>query len=313
VDGPTDLTVLIVSWNGREVLQRCLESVIAEAGEVQTKIIVVDNASDDDSVAMVRREFPHVTVIENDENLGFARAVNQGLRLSAGRDVLLLNPDAVVMDRALEYMVCFLDSHPSVGAVAPRVVQWDGQVDHLHSPKRFPTWKDDLREALRRRPRHCTEPAIADRSWVEDGQAVDVVPGTCMMVKRQAIEEVGELDERFFLFSEDVDWCFRFQQAGWEVRWWPGATVMHGHIERSAMEWPRVSLEGIVSRDKLYRKYRGEAYAWRYRILVGTAALMKVAAWVMLSFLRGETVWRRNCKIHLDHHVRVARWVLRGR
>jgi len=309
-----NLSVLIVSWNECGILRRCIGSVIDQSEEVEIEIIVVDNASGDGSVAMVRREFPHVTVIENNENLGFARAVNQALRCSRGRYVFVFNPDAVVADRALDRMMRFLDSHPDVGAVGPRLVREDGQPDYLHSPKRFPTLWDDLREALRLRPRVYVEALGEDRSVLEDGRAVEVMPGGCLMVRMEAIEETGELDERFFVFGEDVDWCTRLRQAGWEVRWWPGVTVVHAHrAGPSVSRWPWMSLQGRISRDELYRKYRGEAYAWRYRLLVGTVALMKGLVWAVLGMVPGGVAWQRNCDVHRALHARIIRWALRGR
>ena len=308
-----DLSILIVSWNCREELRACLESTTALCGELEAETILIDNASDDDSVAVIRREFPHVTTIENQENVGFARAVNQGLRACKGRQIVLLNPDVVVADGALEAMVRFLDSHDRVGAVGPRILREDGRPDYAHSPKRWPTLWDDLRCALGLHPRVYSQVHASIASLREHGRAVDVLPGTCLMVRWQAITQVGNLDEGFFLFSEDVDWCTRLRGHGWEVRWWPGAVVVHGRIGRSVSEWPRVTVEGKISRDRLYRKYRGEAYARCYRSLMGGEALAKGSAWAVLSVLPvGGEAWRGKCREHRVLHSQVLRWALRA-
>ena len=306
-----DLSVVVVNWNSCEELRACLGSVISQSERAQPEIIVVDNASDDDSLGMLRRDFPPVMVVKNEENLGFARAVNQGLRLSKSRHVVLLNPDSVVLDQALDQMVGFLDSHPCVGAVGPRIICSNGEPDYAHSPKRFPTLWDDLLKIARIRPRGYYRPDLSDPSLLEDGQVVDALPGTCLMARRETIAQVGEFDEQFFLFGEDVDWCLRLWHAGWEVRWWPRVTVTHGHIERSSAEWPRITMEGVVARDQFYRKHRPGVCAWGHRVLAGIGAVAKLSIWFVLSGLpSGNPTWRRSCRQHRTLHAGILRWVV---
>ena len=311
MDRSVDLSVVVVNWNSCEELRACLGSVISQSEHAQLEIIVVDNASDDGSLGMLRREFPRVVVVESEANLGFARAVNQGLRLIRSRHVVLLNPDSVVLDRALGRMVDFLDSHPCVGAVGPRIICSTGGPDYAHSPKRFPTLWDDLLKVARIRPRGYHRPDLSDPSVLKDGQVVDALPGTCLMVRREALAKVGELDEQFFLFGEDVDWCLRLWQAGWEVRWWPRVTVRHGHIERSSAEWPRITMEGVVARDQLYRKHRPRVCVQGHRLLVGMGAIVKLTIWFVLSGLpSGNPTWRRSCQQHRALHAGILRWAL---
>ena len=205
-----DLTVVVVSWNVITLLRDCLRSVASDLGCLSSETIVVDNASADDSAAMVRAEFPEVTLIVNTDNFGFARANNQAIRASSGRYVVLLNSDTIVPPGALETLVAFLDAHPEAGVVGPRLLRPDGTAQ----PYAFggdPTLGYLLRRGINRlifqRPLH---------DWTTDTvQQVDWVSGACLMVRREAIDRAGLLDESIFMYFEDNDWCLRIRQAGW--------------------------------------------------------------------------------------------------
>ncbi len=233
-----DLSVIIVSWNVAALLRDCLRSVVRsqapgvrsqESGELiadscflTSEIIVVDNASADGSAAMVRVEFPAVRLIVNAENLGFARGNNQGIRVSGGRYVVLLNSDTIVPSGALATLVAFMDAHPTAGAVGPRLLRPDG----TPQPYAFggdPTLRYLLARGVNRlifrRPLH---------DWVTDAvQEVDWVSGACLMVRRAAMDQVGLLDENIFMYFEDNDWCLRIRQAGWRVVFNPHVAITH--------------------------------------------------------------------------------------
>jgi GT2 family glycosyltransferase len=228
-----DLSVVIVSWNTRELLRGCLWSVVScqssssmmpktDNCKLKTEIIIVDNASTDGSAAMIRAEFPATTLIVNTENVGFARANNQGIRASSGRYVVLLNSDTVVPPGALAALVAFMDAHPAAGAVGPRLLRPDG----APQPYAFggdPTLGYLLRRGINRlllrRPLH---------DWTTDAvQTVDWVSGACLMVRREAIDQAGLLDENIFMYFEDNDWCLRIRQAGWQVYYDPQVAITH--------------------------------------------------------------------------------------
>jgi GT2 family glycosyltransferase len=182
----------------------------------------VDNASADGSAALVQAEFPAVRLIVNDENLGFARANNQGIRASSGRYVVLLNSDTTVPPGALAALVAFMDAHPTAGAVGPRLLRTDG----TPQPYAFggdPTLRYLLARGgnrlIFRRPLH---------DWATDAvQEVDWVSGACLMVRRAAIDQAGLLDENIFMYFEDNDWCLRIRQAGWRVIYNPQVAITH--------------------------------------------------------------------------------------
>jgi hypothetical protein len=217
-----DISVVIVAWNVAGALREALHSLSAGAEGLAYEVIVIDNASADGSAAMVRAEFPSALLIANTENLGFARANNQGLRISRGRYVLLLNSDTATPAGALGRLAGFLDSHPEAGAVGPRLLR-PGGTPQPYAFGSDPTIGYLLRRGanrlLFRRPLH---------DWATTTiQEVDWVSGACLLVRREAIEQVGLLDEQIFMYFEDNDWCLRMRAAGWKIYYNPGVAIVH--------------------------------------------------------------------------------------
>jgi len=264
------LSVVIVNWNTAELLEACLRSCLAAQvpGEA-TEIIVVDNASTDDSVARVRNLAPAVRLIENTQNTGFARANNQGIAASRGTCVVLLNPDTVVPPGGLAALAAFMESHPDAGACGPRLLRTDGTTQ----PFAFgndPTPAYLLRRAtnrlLRGQPMH---------DWdTTEVQSVDWVAGTCLCVRRTAMEEVGLLDEAMFMYFEDNDWCLRLRQKGWRVYYAPEVAIVHVG-GRSRVQNPRAGAAYYDSLRYFYAKHYGplsRLWLWLslplYRMLV---------------------------------------------
>ena len=210
-----ELSVVIVNWNTIDLLRDCLRSVLAGLGGLEAEILVVDNASADGSPDMVREEFPTVRLIETGRNLGFAGGNNVALRIARGRHILLLNTDTLVHGDVLPEAVAWLDLHPSVGVMGPRVLN-AGRVDPAV----------EQRLSLAAASRHAdvgpTRVARLDSyrmtGWDRATERrVDVISGAAMFVRRAAMEEVGLLDEAFFFYGEETDWCHRFARAGWEL------------------------------------------------------------------------------------------------
>jgi GT2 family glycosyltransferase len=212
-----DLSTIVVTWNSAEEVANCLESVSEHACDLDMETFVVDNASHDNTVALIRERFPAITLLVNDQNLGFATASNQAISMASGRNLLLLNPDTIVHRHALQAMVGYLDSHPSVGIVGPRLIQTDGQTQR--SCLRFPSLVSVLVGYISGGgyvPRDLRNPS-----------PVQAISGAALMVKRDALAKVGLLDSGFFMYGEDNDVCYRMQQAGWENHYLPTATVTH--------------------------------------------------------------------------------------
>ena len=265
-----DLTIIIVSWNVRDLLSRCLHSLVAEAspsgqdlslrvGGSLVEIVVVDNASADGSAEMIRAEFPQVRLLVNDDNRGFAAASNQGLALSRGRQLLLLNPDTEVLGDALPAMLRYVDAHPAVGALGPRLCYPDGSLQS--SRRRFPTFATGLVESTVVQE-WWGDNRILRRYYMADTpddaiQPVDWVVGACLLVRRETYEQVGGLDEGFFMYSEEMDWCHRIKDAGWEVVYLPTATVVHHEGKSSEQVVPARHIHFQSSKVRYFRKHHG--------------------------------------------------------
>jgi len=223
-----DLSIIIVSWNVQALLRQCLESIPQATLGLTYEVIVVDNASTDNSQNLAR-EFPHVRWIQNEENVGFTRANNQGIALSQGRFICFLNPDTVLHPNALVTLVQYLQAHPDVGIVGPQLQYPDGTLQP--SRYRFPTLMTSLMEST---PLAWAWPSnpwnrlyhYSDRS-PKHTHEVDWLNGACLVVRRDVIDTVGPFDEGFFMYSEELDLCRRAKDAGWQIVYMPDALVTH--------------------------------------------------------------------------------------
>ena len=251
------LSILIVHYDTPSLLRQCLSSLCAGASDLPFEIIVLDNASPNPDVRQLPAEFPEVQFRFNEENLGFARACNQGIRMGQGKYCMLLNPDAVIDAAGMRGLVDCMEEHPEVGVVAPRRVYPDGRLQL--SVRRFPT----LRAILLRAGRlDRLFPGAVRHYLMQDwdhgeGRDVDWVMGACMLLRREALEEVGLLDEGFFMYYEDIDLCYRMGQQGWKVRYEPAIAVRHEHQRDSASLRPnRLAWVHLRSLVRLFRKHR---------------------------------------------------------
>ena len=265
-----DLSIIVVNWNTRELLRDCLASVPAGCGELSHEILVVDNASADGSAEMVRERFPTTRLIESGGNLGFARANNLALSEALGRHVLLLNPDTVCTPGALARLVAFLDATPGAGAVGPMLVDADGRptLSWGEAPRPLHHLLSLVDPQRRWLPAGLRDRAAARPPRPGAGATrVDYVVGACLMAPRAVWEEVGPLDERFFMYFEEVDWCRRAAAAGHATWLVPKARV--AHLEgRSAA---RVSDFALAQFQKSYRlfvsKHHGAARVPLFRVV----------------------------------------------
>jgi N-acetylglucosaminyl-diphospho-decaprenol L-rhamnosyltransferase len=282
-----DLSIVIVNWNVQELLQRCLLSLsrgeatvaptpaVAQPG-LTYEIIVVDCASSDGSAEMVRGEFPWVWLIASDENLGYARGNNLGLAKATGHYLLILNPDTEIVDDALATMTRYLDAHPWVGALGPQLRFPDGTLQS--SRRRFPSLATAFCESTllhqwfpnNRAARHYH---LADHP-ADVTQAVDWLVGAALMIRREAWQQVGPLDEGFFMYFEELDWCRRCRAAGWEIHYLPAAQITHHEGKSSEQVMAARTIRFQSSKIRYYRKYYGLGWALIIRFfLLGMFAL----------------------------------------
>lgn len=224
-----DVSIIIVNWNTRDILRDCLKSVYEQTQDIEFEVIVVDNASADGSAEMVKKNFPRVTLLENSENHGFAAANNQGIAIARGRYVLLLNSDTVILEKAIEKTISFADSHPKAAVVGCRVLNPDMTLQH--SCFMFPSILNMLLSATylyKLFPRNKFFGRERMTWWDRnDVREVDVITGCFMLVRRKVIEQVGLMDERFFMYGEETDWCYRFKKAGWKNIFIPDVKIIH--------------------------------------------------------------------------------------
>jgi len=224
------LSVILVNYNVREFLRQALRSIKRALRELPSEVIVVDNASDDGSVELVREEFPEVRLIANSENLGFARANNQAIRLARGRYLALINPDTLVREDTFRTLVDFLEAHPEAGLVGCKVLNADGSLQ-LACRRSIPTpWvaftKLSGLSSLFPRTRLFGRYNL---TYLDPDQTTEVeaVSGSFMVFRREIIESVGLLDEDYFLYGEDLDWCYRIRKAGWKIYYVPATSIVH--------------------------------------------------------------------------------------
>jgi N-acetylglucosaminyl-diphospho-decaprenol L-rhamnosyltransferase len=308
-----DLSIVIVNWNVRELLRQCLSSVAQSLNEekgrrLSVETVVVDNASVDGSAEMLRSEFPQVQLIANEENVGFTAGNNQGLAVSDGRYALLLNPDTELVDDALGEMVGFVEGRPRVGALGPQLIYADGGVQS--SRRRFPSFRTALLEGTFLQ-QWFPNVGLLKRYYVldrkdDETQEVDWAVGACLLLRRSTLNEVGPLDERFFMYSEEMDWCYRAKKLGWQVVYFPEARVIHHEGKSSEQVLPVRHVQFQRSKVQFFEKYYG-------RLLGETLRLYLLATYLWQCLVEGLK-WLVGHKRHLRRQRVRAYWqVLRSR
>ncbi|MBM2810020.1 MAG: putative glycosyltransferase [Chloroflexi bacterium] len=276
-----DLSIVIVSFNTRELLRCCLASVLSSEGLGECETFVVDNASADGSADMVAAEFPWVHLIPSPHNGGYAYANNLALRLAGGRRILLLNPDTELTPRAIGDMLGYLDAHPEAAAVGPKLVRADGSLD-LACRRSFPTPTVSFYRMVglsRMFPGSRTFGRYNLTYLDPDVETeVDALAGAFMLLRREAIEEVGLLDERFFMYGEDLDWTFRLKERGWAIRYNPGVVVLHHKGASSRQDSGRATVAFYEAMLLFYEKhYQADAFP--------------VVDWLVRAGIHGRLSW----------------------
>jgi len=283
------LSIIIVNWNTRELLAQCLESVgneILAHGTVpkSAEVFVVDNASTDGSAALVRERFPWVQLIENAENVGFARANNQAMREATGKYIMLLNSDTQLLPGTLPPFLAFMEQNPAVGMVGPEIIDGQGKVQL--SWAQFPTLLTELL-GVHLRGRKFLSPEV---------YAVDWLAGACLLVRREVLEQVGLFDERFFLYSEETDWCKRIVVAGWQIVYYPAVRVLH-YEGRSS----------IQDRERSYFLLHHSKVLYAEKHFGRKSAIFLRVGFVMLAYLKAGFRWVLGNKPAFCAQLRFAR------
>jgi len=289
----TKLSIVIVNWKTPLLLARCLKSIEKDSGFSQFTIYVVDNNSQDQSVSLLEKDFPYVKLQVNQSNVGFSRACNQVIPKVESEYVLLLNPDTVVEGDAISKLAQFMDLHPDCGAVGPKVLNPDGTLQ-LACRRSFPspsaaffrlTYLSRIfpKNALFSKynmtyedPDTCTE--------------VDALSGSCMMVRKTAVDQIGLLDEEIFMFGEDIDWCWRIKEANWKIFYLPEAVVEHAHGASSRLRPIGATIDLHKGMEVFYRKHLASKYWAPFNALVYAAIWMRAMIFVVINFVRAKAV-----------------------
>lgn len=304
------LTIVIVNWNVRDLLRACLTSLRDEGPN--TEIIVVDNASSDGSVEMVRHEFPAVRLIANDHNAGFGAANNQAVRESSSKYVLFLNPDTEARPAAVEHLLAFIDQRPQVACVGAKLLNPDGSVQP--SRRAFPRIGTAFVESTMLQRYFGWLPSVRRFYRAElphdQPQQVDWLVGACLLVRRSALDEVGGFDERFFMYSEEMDLCYRLKQAGYEVWYVPEAEVVHHEGASSAQDLFRRNINFHESRYRFFRKHHGALPALALRWFVFGTYLFQLGEEGGKLLLQPAKRDMRRARMTL--YGRIVKWYLSG-
>ncbi|HEU5101966.1 MAG TPA: glycosyltransferase family 2 protein [Roseiflexaceae bacterium] len=302
----TSIGVVIVSFNTCELLRGCLESLRACA--LPLRVVVVENGSRDDSAAMTRACFPEAELIELDHNVGFAAGTNIGIQGLGVRCreaqpmpntqhptpdyILLLNPDTIVHPGAIEALAAFLDAHPRVGAVGPRLLNSDGSLQP--AAFRFPTLSMSVLDLF---PPGEALPGRLYNSWwhgrypcerdAEQPFPIDHPLGACILARRAVVEQVGMLDERFFMYAEEIDWCYRIRQAGWSIWQEPRARVTHVGGAATSQFRSRMLIALYDSRLRFFRKHYRSGFI-RWNMWIVRAGMLRAALLAWRDYARGR-------------------------
>ena len=293
-----DLLIVIVSLNNKAYLKPCLESLYQSRLHNQFSVVVVDNGSSDGSQAMLRENFPEVQIIQNDYNAGLSRASNQGIKSMLARYILLLNDDTLVNGPSLDVMIDFLDAHPRAGGVGGQLLNPDGTVQSCYN--KFSTLREEFLIASR----------LGEFFWdgypstVDDKEvkSVDWITSACLMLRRSALDQVGLLDEEYFIYGDEADLQYRLTRSGWLIYYIPYAHTIH-YGGRSMNRWSR---RKMVYRGKLlfYQKNYGSLRTAVLRAMLGGLSLSKILIWGVASVL---PQWRERGRKELNSNLDVIR------
>lgn len=287
-----DISICILSLNARDYLKNCIESIYKTKGDLKLEIIVVDNHSQDQTYEMLDSRFPEVIKIRTDKNLGFPKPMNKALKVATGKSCLLLNPDTIIHEHALDRMYEFLFSSPEIGIVGPKVLNDDGSLQKPCRRSEARPWDvfayfTGLNKLFPNDPRF-TGYYLGYRDEDEIHEA-DGVAGSCMLIRKEVLDQIGYLDERFFAYQEDADYCLRTRKAGWEVYYFPKALVTHfGGKGGSKVEPVRSIVAWHKSYWLYYRKHFSSDYFFLFNWVYYGLMFVKFAYTLARSFLHSD-------------------------
>lgn len=284
-----DLSIIIVNYNTKLLTLKCIESIYISKLNFRFEIFVVDNNSSDDSVRAIKETFPNVEVIENRDNVGFSKANNQAMKVSRGRYILLLNSDTIVHETTISAIIQFMDDHQDAGATGCTVVLPDGSLDKA-CHRGFPTpaaslyYMTGLAKKFPENPKYNSY----HKSYLNMNETheIDCLVGAFMMVRRETIDQIGLLDEEFFMYGEDIDWCYRIKEVGWKIYYFPQVSIVHYKGASSKKKPTKIVYEFHRAMYVFHKKH----FAKKYHVFINCAVYigigLKLSIELALNFLK---------------------------
>jgi len=298
---PPDVSIVIVNYNTRELTAQCIDSILANRPQASFEIVVVDNASSDGSADWLEARYPHIRLVCSSRNLGVAGGNNLGIRAAQGHYVLLLNSDAFVLPGMIDRVVEFLDTHPEAAGVGGNLINADGtfQAGFVDFPS---LWQEFL---IVTRLGRLLRPWYPAHGPCPETRQVDWMSTAFMLFRREAIEQVGFVDERYFLYSDETDLQYRLKQAGWQIYYLPDLNTVHLG-GRSSTSWRR---RPMVYRGKLlfFCKHYGPLRTMALRLMFVAASGLKIPFWLLAYLLPGQ---RQRARQELASHRAILRLCL---
>jgi hypothetical protein len=313
VDGNLELplSIVVVTWNAKAYVEECLQSLVNDK-QILTEIVVVDNASSDGTPELVHRQFPEVKLIRNSQNLGFAKANNIGIRAASGTYLALVNSDVVVPPGCLGMLLSFMEAEPTVGIVGPQMIGSNGAV--RRSCMRFPSLTNSVCRAVGLDRFPTLSRLVGGQMMAEFSHErianVEVLNGWFWMIRRAALDQVGLLDERFFIYGEDLDWCHRFRKAGWRLVFNPEARAIHYGGASSSAAPVRFYLEMQRANLQYWNKHHGKTASLINRLVVFFQHVLRLVGHGVTYLVRVSE--RPALKGKIRRSWAMLAWMLRG-
>lgn len=304
-----EVSIIIPSWNAKQYLQNCIESIVKETQANHVEIIVVDNASTDGSKELVQQQFPQVKLICNRANLGFAKASNIGIKQGSGRYFCIVNSDVEVLDGCFNRMIEYMEQNPEIGMLGPQILDANNNIQR--STMGFPTVWNTLCRALALDtifPGSKLFGGYLMTFWSHDTlRKVDVINGCLWLVRREALNQVGMLDERFFIYAEDKDWCKRFWNAGWNVVYFPHARAIHYGGASSSQAPIRFYIEMHRANLQYWKKHHKRLAQIVFLLVTGLHNFVRLLGETLLYIVRPEK--RKNTVFKIRRSIASLQWL----
>lgn len=294
------LSIVILCWNDLKVISDCLHSIYSRTHAIDFEVIVSDNGSSDGSIAFIREKYPDVRIIENGENLRFSRGNNVGIRATRGEYVLILNPDTIVSEGALDRWIEVADQHPEAGGFGCRVLNADGSYQGCARP--FPTiWREWLGALFLRRLGYLSDVFIADKymRWAgETERTIDWQAGCCLMVRSELLKKLGGFDERFYYYYEDMDLCHQVWDAGYPIIYAPGVVITH--LVGQSVKSFRIAfeLDKYRNRYRYFYKYFGRTGVRRCRRAVLARLRIRRVGYSLVRLLKPSEALEKRLELY---------------